>query len=114
MVARLWDILIFVAFAAFVLASLLGGISLILSELGAVRGQLALAGVAEVLVSVTFFIAGAGTLFAAARVMRNREPLLGRLVFAACALVASYCWLTIGVRGSVWPEIIRAAVGLVQ
>jgi len=112
MIARVWGILGVVAFAAFVLGSLLGGVSLVLYAFGLLTGQLAVAGVAEILVSIVFLIAGGGVLFAAARDVRNhREPLLGRLLFVSCALVAGTCWMTIGVRGILAPALLRAAFG---
>lgn len=100
-----------IAFAAFVVGSMFAGVSLILYGFGALRGQVAVAGIAEMLVSLVFLIAGAGILFAVTRVSRNREPLLGRLVFALAALFCGSCWLIIGVRGIVWPELLQAAFG---
>jgi hypothetical protein len=111
MVARVWGILGVIAFAAFVVGSLLAGASLILYGFGAWRGQLAVAGIAEILLSLVFLIAGAGALFTVSRVSRDREPFLGRLVFAVVALFAGSCWLIIGVRGIVWPTLLRAAFG---
>ena len=84
---------------------------MLLYGLGALRGQLAVAGIAEVLVSVVFLIAGAGLLFAVARASRSRDPLLGRLVFLVAALLTGSCWVVIGVRGIVWPALLRAAFG---
>lgn len=112
MIARVWGIIGVVAFAAFVVGGLLGGVSLILYALGLLTGQLAVAGVAEVLMSVVFLIAGAGVLFAAARTVREAsEPPLGRLVFGLVALFAGTCWTIIGVRGVVWPALLQAAFG---
>jgi len=44
-------------------------------------------------------------------VSRNREAILGRVVFAVAALLAGSCWLIIGLRGIAWPELLRAAFG---
>ena len=57
-VARVWTILGTIAFVAFVVGSLLGGLSLLLYGFGATRGQLAVAGLAETIVSFVFLIAG--------------------------------------------------------
>ena len=71
MVVRIWGILGVIAFAAFVVGSLFAGASLILYGFGALRGQLAVAGIGEMLVSLVFLIAGEGTFRCDARVAQS-------------------------------------------
>jgi hypothetical protein len=112
MLTRLWPILAGIAIVAFVAAGLLGAVSLVWYAYGSLTGQLAAAGVADLLLSVVFLIAGAGALFAAARTARrHREPLPGRVLFVLAALVAGTCCTIIGVRGIISPDLLRAAFG---
>jgi len=112
MIARIWGILALVAIAALFIGGLLGGVSLILYRCGLISSQIAVAGVAEMLLSLVFLIAGVAISFAAVRTVRNRrERLLARLGHAALLAFCGVCWTIIGVRGIVWPELLRAAFG---
>ena len=112
MMSRIWGILTVVAIVAFLVAGLLGVVARILYASGSPAGELAVVGVVGLFLSVVFLIAGAGILYAAARmVWQQREPFLTQLLFVLTALFCGTCWTIIGVRGLLWPEFLHTALG---
>jgi len=101
-----------VAFAALFLSVFFGGVSLIFWLVGWFRAELVIAGIAEMLFSLDFLIAGVGVLYAAGRTVRSREGRwLGRIGVTFVYLFCAACWITIGVNGIVRPPLLRAAFG---
>jgi hypothetical protein len=98
--ARFWQILASTAVLAFLLSGLLAALSLLLKGIGLVSGQIVLGGLAEVLFSYVFLIAGMGILYAAARaIRRSSEPGIERIVFVVAGMFCGVCWVIIGIRG---------------
>lgn len=110
---RLGAILTLVGIGSFVVASLLGGVSLGLEALGYPTAQVAVAGAAELLTSVLFLVCGVGIFRAARSVCGDRsEPPLKRVIVATAAVLAGICWTIGGVRGILHPLLLRAALGV--
>lgn len=93
---------------AFVIAGLLGAFSLVSYEFGLSRIQVAIAGVAELLLSLFFVAAGGALVIVSARSLWGRESIIARLVFAGSALLTGVCWLVIGIKGIVSMDLLIA------
>ncbi len=113
MTTRTKGILFLIALGGFVGGSLLAGASFLLYKLGFGTGQLALAGVAEMLVSLMFLIAGLAIVPVAVRTFQDaHQASWSRIVFGIVMSFAGMCWISIGIQGIFWSKFVRAALGL--